>query len=129
MALVALCTGLCFWLGGVGPLPCPSGGQKKEGARKTVVSIRVEQFLINGTPTYKGRTWNGKKVEGLLLNARMVQAIFDDRNPKTVGRWAYPDMKKWDAERNPREFIEAMPTWRRHGLLAVTINLQGGSPE
>jgi hypothetical protein len=59
------------------------------------VSIQGEQFLINGTPTYKGRTWNGKRVEGLLLNARMVQAIFDDLNPETVGRWAYPDTKKW----------------------------------
>ena len=28
-----------------------------------------------------------------------------------------------------REFVEAMPMWREHGLLAFTINLQGGSPE
>jgi hypothetical protein len=122
-------TVICLFLAGVPLLPCPASDGKKDVARKTEVSIRKEQFLINGTPTYKGRIWNGKKIEGLLLNARMVQAIFDDRNPKTVGRWAYPDTKKWDAERNTREFIEAMPTWRRHGLLAVTINLQGGSPE
>jgi len=30
----------------------------------------------------------------------MVQATFNDRNPDTVERWAYPDTKKWDADRN-----------------------------
>ncbi len=53
----------------------------------------------------------------------------DDRNPETVSRWAYPDTKKWDADRNTAEFIEMMPIWRQHGLLAMTLNLQGGSPE
>jgi hypothetical protein len=59
----------------------------------------------------------------------MVQATFDDRNPETRLKWAYPDTGVWDADRNTREFIEMMPIWRRHGLLAVTLNLQGGSPE
>ena len=75
--------------------------------RKTVVSIDGDRFLINGEPTYPGRTWNGQRIEGLLFNSRMVQGIFDDRNPETVSRWAYPDTKKWDAERNTREFIAA----------------------
>ena len=98
-------------------------------ARKTEVAIRGDQFLINGQPTYRGRTYQGHKIEGLLMNSRMVQGIFDDKNPQTVSRWAYPDTKKWDAERNVREFIAAMPLWRQHGLLSFTINLQGGSPE
>jgi hypothetical protein len=58
----------------------------------------------------------------------MVQGIFDDRNPSTVGQWVYPDSGRWDPGRNTREFIAAMPEWRRHGLLAFTLNLQGGSP-
>ena len=41
----------------------------------------------------------------------------------------YPDTGEWDAERNTREFLAAMPVWRAHGVLAFTINLQGGSPE
>jgi hypothetical protein len=98
-------------------------------ARKTEVSIDGDGFLINGRPTYEGRVWNGKKIEGLLLNSRMVQAIFDDLNPETRGMWAYPDTGAWDAERNTREFIAAMPEWRRHGLLGMTLNLQGGSPQ
>ena len=98
-------------------------------SRKTEVSIRGDQFLINGKPTYAGRAWQGFKIEGLLMNSRMVQGIFDDLNLETVARWKYPDTGKWDADRNTREFIAAMPEWRRHGLLAFTLNLQGGSPE
>jgi len=97
--------------------------------RHTEVSIHGEDFYINGQPTYAGRIWNSHRIEGLLLNARLVQGIFDDRNPHTIVRWDYPDTAKWDADRNTREFIAAMPEWRAHGLLAFTLNLQGGSPE
>jgi len=97
--------------------------------RQTVISIAGDQFCINGRPTYFGRSWRGHKVEGLLFNARMVQGIFDDLNSQTAVRWIYPDTRTWDPERNTREFVGAMPEWRRHGLLAFTINLQGGSPE
>ena len=59
----------------------------------------------------------------------MVNGIFDDLNPETSKRWAYADTGVWSADRNTNEFVAAMPEWRRHGLLAFTINLQGGSPE
>ncbi|MDI1248425.1 MAG: hypothetical protein PSV13_06030, partial [Lacunisphaera sp.] len=98
-------------------------------APKTTLSISSDQFSLNGQPTYAGRTWKGKKIEGLMMNSRMVQGVFDDLNPQTVSRWAYPDTGKWDAERNTREFLAAMPAWRAHGLLSFTINFQGGSPE
>ncbi|MDX2266980.1 MAG: hypothetical protein NW208_02675 [Bryobacter sp.] len=96
---------------------------------RTVVEIEKDGFKINGRPTYEGRSFRGAKVEGLLMNSRMVQGIFDDRNRQTEGRWAYPDTGRWDAMRNTREFVAAMPEWRRHGLLSFTINLQGGSPQ
>lgn len=101
----------------------------RAAGRKTEVAIEGDRFLINGRPTYEGRTWRGMKIEGLLLNSRMVQGIFDDLNPKTRDMWAYPDTGRWDAERNTREFIAAMQSWRQHGLLGFTINLQGGSPQ
>lgn len=97
--------------------------------RLTKASVNGNKFLINGQPTYFKRSWNGISIEGLLLNSRMVQATFDDRNPDTKERWIYPDTKIWDADRNTREFLAQMKTWRDQGLLAVTINLQGGSPE
>jgi hypothetical protein len=101
----------------------------QDSPRRTAVAIARDAFHINGKPTYQGRTWQGHKVEGLLLNSRMVQATFDDLNPETRNLWSYPDTKSWDADRNTREFIAAMPAWRRHGLLAITVNLQGGSPQ
>jgi hypothetical protein len=99
------------------------------GRRRTEVSIQGDRFFLNGKPTYRGRSYKGMKIEGLLMNVRAVQGIFDDLNPETRGRWAYPDTGKWDPDRNTRELVAALPEWRRHGVLAVTINLQGGSPE
>ncbi len=96
---------------------------------KTTVSIVGEDFHINGQPSYAGRSWDGHRIAGLLLNSRMVQATYDDLNPETAKRWAYADTGKWDAERNVREFIAVLPVWKAHGLLAVTVNFQGGSPE
>jgi hypothetical protein len=71
---------------------------------------------------------------------RAVQAIFDDANyprqgsgqpipSNTLGDifWDYPD-GPWDPERNLREFLAALPDWRRSGILAFTVNLQGGGP-
>lgn len=95
---------------------------------KTIVSIKADQFFINKKITYKGRSWNGYKIEGLLFNSRMVQGVFDDFNPETADAWKYPDTKTWSADRNTNEFIAAMPEWKANGLLAFTINMQGGSP-
>jgi hypothetical protein len=106
------------------PLAVSSAAQSR-----TIVSIDGEKFLLNGKPTYAGRVWDGVSIEGRLMNSRMVQGVFDDLNPETRSRWTFPDGKPWDPERNTREFIAAMPEWRRHGLLAFTLNLQGGSPE
>jgi hypothetical protein len=92
----------------------------------TAVSIDGTGFLINGVPTYQGRVYKGRSVEGLLLNSRMIQGIFDDENPKTAARWRYPDTGEWDPERNTDEFCAALPEYRRHGLLGVTVGLQGG---
>jgi len=58
----------------------------------------------------------------------MVQGIFDDLNPETRDLFVYPDTRKWDPDRNTREFVEAMDEWHSYGLNSFTINLQGGSP-
>ena len=62
--------------------------------QKTVVSIQHDEFYINGRPTYEGRYWKGNKIQGLLINSRMVQGIFDDLNPETRQLFVYPDTKK-----------------------------------
>jgi hypothetical protein len=94
----------------------------------TAVTIKGDDFYINGKITLKGRTLGNESLEGLLPNSRMVQGIFDDLNPETRNLWKYPDTGTWDPDRNTNEFITAMPLWRSHGLLAFTLNLQGGSP-
>jgi len=110
----------------------------------TVVGIRGSLFTLNGQPTYTAATGFPQadpNLAGTLLNVRAVQAIFDDANYPGMGSrknpyhsntlgdvfWDYPD-GPWDAERNVREFLAALPDWRRSGLLAFTVNLQGGGP-
>ncbi|MBP1666602.1 MAG: hypothetical protein H6Q23_1462, partial [Bacteroidetes bacterium] len=97
--------------------------------RQTTVEIREDKFYINGEPTYEGVKLDTLVIEGLLLNSRMVQGVFDDLNPETSGRWKYPDTEQWDPERNTNEFVRNMQIWRKYGLLSFTINLQGGSPQ
>lgn len=97
-------------------------------ASKTQLSIEGERWLINGQSTYEGQRYRGWNVEGLLMNSRMTNAVFDDENPVTRGLFAYPDTGEWDADRNTDEFIAMLLLYRSHGLLAVTVNLQGGSP-
>ncbi len=92
----------------------------------TEIQIEGTAFLINGKPTYEGVTHQGRRTEGLLFNSRMVQAIFDDENPRTAHHWCYPDTGTWDADRNTNEFCAMLPEYRRFGLLAVTVGLQGG---
>src|SRR5215470_19815090 len=95
---------------------------------QTVVSIKGDRFLINSKLINEGRTWKGMPIEGLLFNSRMANAIFDDENPATRGLWAYVD-EQFSPERNTREFIAALPDYYAHGLRAVAINIQGGSPQ
>ena len=120
----------------------PFGGAQTAG--NTVVGIRGSQFTINGQLSYtaaSGFPSANANLAGTLLNVRAVQAIFDDANypnqgsrlhpyqSNTLGAifWDYPD-GPWDPERNLREFLAALPAWRRAGLLAFTVNLQGGGP-
>lgn len=93
---------------------------------KTEVNIDGNAFLINGRPTYEGVTFDGKKVEGLLFNSRMIQGIFDDANPETRAFIKYPDTGIWDPDRNTDEFCAALPEYRSYGLLGFTVGLQGG---
>ena len=94
----------------------------------TTVSIAGTEFLIDGRPTYPDRTFEGAKIQGLLFNVRAVQAVFDDANPKTRVHWSYPDTGHWDPDRNTDELCEALPSWKEHGILAFSVDLQGGGP-
>ena len=94
----------------------------------TNVGIEGQNWLTNGKPIHEGREYRGWRIEGLLLNSRMANAVFDDSNPLTEFLWRYPDTGKWDPDRNTDEFVDNMPVYREPGLDAVTVNLQGAAP-
>lgn len=102
--------------------PSRTTGATAQPAQRTVVGISGTSFLINGRETYRGT-----RVAGMLLNSRMIQAVFDDASPATVANWRYPDTRRWSPNRNTSEFVAALPGYARHGLRAVTVGLQGGS--
>lgn len=93
---------------------------------KPAVSISQNNFVVDGTPTHPGRTWNGHRVEGLLFHRRASSAAFVDANPKTRDLWTHADGTPWDVDRNISEFISVLPVWRACGLDAVALSLQGG---
>jgi len=85
---------------------------RAEGTMRTRVSIEDARWYLNGRPTYPGA-----EAEGLLMNVRMANAVFEDR-----------DRPEFDAEQNTGEFVAAIPDYAAHGVCAFTVNLQGGFP-
>ncbi len=79
----------------------------------TEISLSGDRWFINGRITNPG-----SPAEGLLMNARMANATFEDRNK--------PD---FDPEANADAFIARIPEYAAHGINAFTFCLQGGNPE
>ncbi len=93
---------------------------------KTKVSIQGRQFYINGMPTYHEIPNCAAHLQGLLMNCRFVQGIFDDAtNPSAFARFGHTS---WDAVQNTEDLIAALPLWYAYGLRAFTVGLQGGGP-
>jgi CubicO group peptidase (beta-lactamase class C family) len=79
---------------------------------RTRVSIVDGRWHINGSVTYPG-----SKAEGLLMNVRMVNSVFED-----------PEKPEFDPETNTEEFIRRIPDYVSRGTRGFTICLQGGFP-
>lgn len=93
---------------------------------KTELGIDGRRFLVNGRPVYSEITGAKPNLHGLLMNARFIQGIFDDRAaPERFARFGYGT---WDAEANTDRLIQALPEWYGFGLRAFTVGLQGGGP-
>jgi len=90
------------WINAPAPTPPP----------RTHVGIRGGKWLINGQITYPGSA-----AEGLLMNVRMVNAVFEDAN-----------RAEFEPDANLQEFLDALPDYVAHGVRAFTICLQGGFP-
>ncbi len=117
------------WAGPVAPPPEAGIMQKAEWAEqsradgkphnaqdrfmpRTGVSIREGRWYLNGRITYPGAA-----AEGLLMNVRMVNAVFEDRN-----------RSDFDPEANTDRFIARIPDYVAQGVRAFTLCLQGGMP-
>ncbi len=79
---------------------------------RTRVSIREGRWYLNDRVTYPGTA-----AEGLLMNVRMVNAVFEDRN-----------RSDFDPEANTDRFIARIPEYVAQGVRGFTICLQGGMP-
>ncbi len=84
---------------------------------RTRVSLKDGFWHINGKPTHPG-----SDADGLLMNVRMVNATFEDRNAKTCP-------KGFDPDKNTASFLKTLPDYVAHGVSAFTLCLQGGAPD
>lgn len=86
---------------------------------QTSVSIEGDRWFINNKLVLEGTP-----AEGLLMNVRMVNAVFEDARPD-IGT-DLPD--DFDPEENTQSFIDKIPLYYSQGIRAFTISLQGGMP-
>lgn len=84
------------------------------GSRSTHTRVAIVdgKWHINGQVTYRGAA-----AEGLLMNVRMVNCVFEDTN-----------REGFDPEANTNAFIARIPDYAAHGVRAFTVCLQGGFP-
>jgi len=79
---------------------------------RTRVSVKDGRWFLNGHPTYLGA-----QAEGLLMNVRMVNTTFEDR-----------ERPQFDVEGNMNAFLTALDDYVASGVGGITLNLQGGFP-
>jgi hypothetical protein len=79
---------------------------------RTRVAIAGDRWNLNGAVTYPE-----SRAEGLLMNVRMVNSVFEDRTR--------PD---FNPEASTQRFLARIPNYAAQGVRAFTICLQGGMP-
>jgi hypothetical protein len=100
------------------PIILPGIGCGSDKEFRTRVSIVGDKWYFNGQIINPG-----SPAEGLLMNVRMVNAVFEDRS----GEMAKLD-PDFDPEANADVFIGKIPEYVSHGVNAFTLCLQGGLP-
>ena len=92
----------------------------------TAVSIQGESFLINGRLTYSEIENSNPEAHGLLMNARFIQGVFDDKAaPERFCRFG---KDVFDPAEHTNTLIAALPEWYGYGLRGFTVGFQGGGP-
>lgn len=96
----------------------PSTGCNFSTHSLTEVSIKGDKWFINNKITNEGSL-----AEGLLMNVRMVNSVFEDRGDKLPS-----EFRDFNPENNTDQFISKIPVYMESGVNAFTISLQGGMP-
>ncbi len=89
-----------------------------ESSFQTSVSIIGDKWYFNDQIINPG-----SPAEGLLMNVRMVNTVYEDRGPELAKR-----TDDFDPKANTESFIEKIPEYVSSGVNAFTISLQGGMP-
>lgn len=82
------------------------------------ISIDKDRWLLDGVPPH-----SGSPAEGLLVNVRMVNSVFEDDRSESPAV-----LDGFDPDTNTDRFIAQIPNYFAHGIRAFTIGLQGGTP-
>lgn len=90
----------------------PVATDQAELVARTRLTLDGRRFRINGSITYAGRP-----AEGLLMNVRMVNSVFEDKNRPA-----------FDPAANTGEFLGRMREYVSLGVRGFTVSLQGGYP-
>lgn len=85
---------------------------------KTSISIGENNWYLNGKVINKGTP-----AEGLLMNVRMVNSVFEDS-----GEAMPEEFRGFDKNQNTENFISKIPEYINQGVNGFTISLQGGMP-
>lgn len=97
---------------------CSSFRSVSDTEGQTNISIDNSIWLINAEPIN-----SGTPADGLLMNTRMVNSVFEDRNPDSS------DLPSgFDPDENTNAFIQSIPEYTGLGVNAFTVSLQGGFP-
>lgn len=90
---------------------------------KTKMEIVGDKFYINGKLTYS--EIENCPYQGLLMNARFIQGIYDDKN----GLERYQRFgRTFEPESNTDQMLASLQEWYDTGLRAFTVGVQGGGP-
>jgi CubicO group peptidase (beta-lactamase class C family) len=84
------------------------------GKSTTRISIADGNWYLNEQVTYRGT-----RAQGLLMNVRMVNTVFEDANERTRPAG-------FSADANTEAFLTVIPDYVASGVRAFTLNLQGG---
>ena len=103
-------------------LACPgieivTGKMLGEGYEARSFYVR-EGALVRWRTTYSGSKCR-PEAAGRLMNLRLAQAVFDDEWLTEIS---------FNPEANTDRVIEALDTYRKHGVLTINVSLQGGNP-